>query len=137
LGGVDAKGPQLFSMAPHGSCSFLPYATMGSGSLAAMSIFEAKYKDNLNEEEAKDIVKEAIEAGIIHDEGSGSNVDICVIKKDKVDYFRPYKSDNKRIGEPYPYEFPKNNTPFIREVSFKIEKHELVKIEVPEKMMIE
>ncbi len=26
---------------------YLPFITMGSGSLAAMSIFESKYKDNL------------------------------------------------------------------------------------------
>ena len=29
---------------------------------------------------------EAIEAGIIHDMGSGSNVDVCVITKDGTDY---------------------------------------------------
>ena len=32
---------------PHGSTDSLPYATMGSGSLAAMSIFESKYKEGL------------------------------------------------------------------------------------------
>lgn len=30
------------------SFSYLPFATMGSGSLAAIAIFEAKYNDNLN-----------------------------------------------------------------------------------------
>jgi len=39
-------------MHPTGSASFLPYATMGSGSLAAMSVFEAKYKDDMTEKEA-------------------------------------------------------------------------------------
>ena len=34
---------------------------------------------------------DAIEAGIIHDLGSGSNIDICVIKKDSVDYCRNIK----------------------------------------------
>jgi 20S proteasome alpha/beta subunit len=34
-------------MAAHGSCSFLPYATMGSGSLAAMAVLESKFNDNL------------------------------------------------------------------------------------------
>lgn len=32
---------------PHGSTDTLPFATMGSGSLAAMSVFEAKYKEGL------------------------------------------------------------------------------------------
>lgn len=32
---------------PHGSTDTLPFATMGSGSLAAMAIFESKYKEGL------------------------------------------------------------------------------------------
>jgi 20S proteasome subunit beta 2 len=59
---------------------------MGSGSLAAVSILETKYRDDLTLEEAKLLCIEAIEAGIIHDLGSGSNVDICVIKKDSIEY---------------------------------------------------
>lgn len=39
-------------------------------------------------------MKEAIAAGIFNDLGSGSNVDICVIKKDCVDYCRPYECLN-------------------------------------------
>lgn len=35
------------------SVSYLPYATMGSGSLAAVAILETKYKDNLELEEAR------------------------------------------------------------------------------------
>ena len=71
---------------------------MGSGSLAAMAVFESSYKDNLTvtwfasgmagvltlsalqEEEAKELVKNAIKAGIFNDLGSGSNVDLCVIR---------------------------------------------------------
>lgn len=32
---------------PHGSTDTLPFATMGSGSLAAMAIFESKYREGL------------------------------------------------------------------------------------------
>jgi len=63
-----------------------PYLTLGSGSLAAMSVIESKYKENMSEEEARQLVVEAIEAGIYYDLGSGSSVDVCVIKKNKVDY---------------------------------------------------
>lgn len=31
-------------MYPHGSTDALPFATMGSGSLAAMSVFESRYR---------------------------------------------------------------------------------------------
>jgi len=36
-------------------------------------------------------VTDAICAGVFNDLGSGSNVDVCVITKDKVDYVRPQK----------------------------------------------
>lgn len=34
---------------------------------------------------------EAIEAGITHDLGSGNNLDVCVITKDKTEMFRNIK----------------------------------------------
>lgn len=40
LGGVDITGPHIYSIHPHGSTDRLPYTTMGSGSLAAMAVFE-------------------------------------------------------------------------------------------------
>ena len=48
LGGVDATGPHLFTVHPHGSTDKLPYVTMGSGSLAAMAVFESEWKANMN-----------------------------------------------------------------------------------------
>ena len=33
------------------SYSYLPYATMGSGSLQAMTIIESKFKDNMTKDE--------------------------------------------------------------------------------------
>jgi 20S proteasome subunit beta 2 len=94
LGGVDIHGPYLGSVHPHGSSDKLPYVTMGSGSLAAMAVFEDRYKPDLSEEEAKELVADAIRAGIFNDLGSGSNVDLCVITKDKTDMIRPYHVAN-------------------------------------------
>lgn len=47
LGGVDATGPHLFTIHPHGSTDKLPYVTMGSGSLAAMAVFETGWKPDM------------------------------------------------------------------------------------------
>lgn len=47
LGGVDSTGPHLFTIHPHGSTDKLPYVTMGSGSLAAMAVFESSWKPNM------------------------------------------------------------------------------------------
>ncbi|XP_037402136.1 proteasome subunit beta type-7 isoform X2 [Pygocentrus nattereri] len=96
LGGVDCNGPHLYSIYPHGSTDKLPYVTMGSGSLAAMAVFEDRFKPNMEEEEAKQLVRDAIAAGIFNDLGSGSNIDLCVITKGKVDYLRPHDEANKK-----------------------------------------
>ena len=48
LGGVDVTGPHLHCIYPHGSSDQLPYVTMGSGSLAAMSVFESRFKPNMD-----------------------------------------------------------------------------------------
>ncbi|MQL75071.1 hypothetical protein Taro_007446 [Colocasia esculenta] len=47
-------------------------------------------------EEGIDLVSEAICSGIFNDLGSGSNVDICVITKDHVEYLRNYQLPNPR-----------------------------------------
>uniref|UniRef100_A0A452T7B9 Proteasome subunit beta n=3 Tax=Ursus TaxID=9639 RepID=A0A452T7B9_URSMA len=96
LGGVDVTGPHLYSIYPHGSTDKLPYVTMGSGSLAAMAVFEDKFRPDMEEEEAKKLVSEAIAAGIFNDLGSGSNIDLCVISKSKLDFLRPYSVPNKK-----------------------------------------
>eukprot|EP00884_Botryococcus_braunii_P010244 jgi/Botrbrau1/19220/Bobra.0077s0120.1 len=91
LGGVDVNGPHLFTVYPHGSTDSLPYATMGSGSLNAMAVFEAEYKEGMTRDEAVALVAKSIRSGIFNDLGSGSNVDICVITKGKVEYLRNYE----------------------------------------------
>jgi len=110
LGGYDLNGPHLMSVAPHGSSDKLPYVTMGSGSLAAMAVFERGFKENMEEEEAKDLVAQAIEAGIFNDLGSGSNVDVCVIKKDKTDYIRPFRLPNPRNEKAASYRYHPGST---------------------------
>lgn len=76
------NGPHLYQIYPHGSTGKLPFTTMGSGSLAAIAVFEEGYKDDLEEGEAVELVKRAILAGVWNDLGSGSNVDTCVIRMD-------------------------------------------------------
>lgn len=92
LGGVDVHGPHLYSIHPHGSTQRLPYTTMGSGSLAAMAVFETRYTEDMEEEAAIQLVKDAIRAGIFNDLGSGSNVDVTVIRKDNISRFRTYEN---------------------------------------------
>lgn len=110
LGGVDTTGPHLYTIYPHGSTDKLPFTTMGSGSLAAMAVFESRWKPDMSEEEGIQLIRDAIAAGIFNDLGSGSNVDVCVIKKGSVDYKRTYDEANKKGVRQGSYRYPKGTT---------------------------
>jgi 20S proteasome subunit beta 2 len=89
---------------------------MGSGCLAAMAIIETGFKEDMSEDEAKALVTKAIEAGIYHDLGSGSNVDVSIIKKGKTTVTRSVKSDNHKVfSKPGGYQFPKDRVKVIDE----------------------
>jgi len=130
LGGVDCNGPHLYSIHPHGSTDKLPYVTMGSGSLAAMSVFESRYKPNMKKADAMSLVRDAVAAGIFNDLGSGSNVDLCIINsKQEVDYRRTYDEANlkgKRQGD---YSFKPGTTAIlckqIKKISFDVVSEEV------------
>jgi len=115
LGGYDVTGPNLYTIHPHGSTDKLPYVTMGSGSLAAMAVFESKWKKDLERQEAIDLVREAIESGIFNDLGSGSNVDVTVIEKGKIDVYRNYAKPNERGVKEQSYKFKRGSTAILKE----------------------
>merc|ERR1712142_1334461 len=121
LGGVDCNGPHLYSIYPHGSTDKLPYVTMGSGSLAAMAVFEDRYKADMEEEDAKRLVRDAIAAGIFNDLGSGSNIDLVVIKEnDNVQNLRNYEKANIKATRRQKYKYPKGTTEILSESVRKI-----------------
>ncbi|KAI0739468.1 proteasome subunit [Daedaleopsis nitida] len=115
LGGVDATGPQLFTIHPHGSTDKLPYVTMGSGSLAAMAVFEAKWQPNMERTDAVDLVCAAISAGIFNDLGSGSNVDACVITASHTEMLRNFVKPNERVQKERSYTFRRGTTDIKKE----------------------
>lgn len=120
----------MYTIAPHGSTDMLPFVTMGSGSLAAMAVFESRWKPGMKLEEGKQLVRDAIAAGVFNDLGSGSNIDLCVITKVggtmsqvavpvapsweatkvHVDYMRPYDEANLKGTRSGDYSFKKGAT---------------------------
>lgn len=120
LGGVDVQGPHLYQIYPHGSTDMLPFTTMGSGSLAAMSILESEYKEDLTIEQGKALVAKAIRAGIFNDLGSGGNVDVCVIQRDGGTVFRNMEKPNERKFKAQYKGFAKGCTPVIKEDILKL-----------------
>ncbi|EPX70788.1 20S proteasome component beta 2 [Schizosaccharomyces octosporus yFS286] len=132
LGGYDCKGPHLFTIAAHGSSDKLPYVALGSGSLAAISILETKYKPNLERHEAMELVREAIEAGIFNDLGSGSNCDLVVIDNEKATPYRGYSKPNERAKKEQNYKYERGTTAVLRE-----DIHKFVTVETLDEMEVD
>ncbi|KAI5797874.1 nucleophile aminohydrolase [Peziza echinospora] len=119
VAGVDPTGVHLFTVHAHGSTDKLPYVTMGSGSLAAMSVFESTWKKDLSKEEAIELCSQAILAGIFNDLGSGSNVDVCVITPEKATLHRPYKTPNERVPKEQSYIYERGTTAILNEITIQ------------------
>jgi len=115
VAGCDPTGSHLFTVHAHGSTDKLPYVTMGSGSLAAMSVFETQWKSGLNKDDAIKLCADAIQAGIWNDLGSGSNVDVCVITQEKTTLMRNYITPNKREQKMRNYKFQRGTTAVLNE----------------------
>lgn len=53
----------------------------------------------MSEEEGKKLVRDAIAAGIFNDLGSGSNVDLCVIRNSgPAQYLRTFEEANVKVN---------------------------------------
>ncbi|POS87045.1 Proteasome subunit beta type, partial [Erysiphe pulchra] len=115
VAGVDPTGVGLFTVHAHGSTDKLPYVTMGSGSLAAMSVFETQWKTNMTEDEAVTLASNAIQAGIFNDLGSGSNVDVAIITKDRTTLKRGFVKPNERGKKQKSYTFKRGTTALLNE----------------------
>ncbi|XP_056877516.1 proteasome 20S subunit beta 13a, partial [Takifugu flavidus] len=111
LGGVDCTGNHLYKVGPYGSVDKVPYLTMGSGDLAALGILEDGFKHDMEVERATELVRLAIHAGIMSDLGSGNNIDICVITRDRVDYIRPYQESEYKDSRKTRYKYRPGVTP--------------------------
>jgi 20S proteasome subunit beta 2 len=131
-GGVDNDGPHIFAVHPHGSTDRVPYATLGSGSYSAMSVFESRWQPDMSESDATQLVRDAIAAGIFNDLGSGSNVDICVISKFHHKLTRGYEVAVKRGERTLDYTPKRGTTGVLSRTEIPIEI-----VEVVEEMEIE
>ena len=85
----------------------------------------------MTKDEAIAIVTAAIKAGIVHDLGSGSNVDVCVIEpNDKVWHQRGYVKGAERIyNKPEGYKFKKERIEVLEEYKHKVEVTEAMQVD--------
>ncbi|ORD95036.1 PSB2 [Enterospora canceri] len=119
LGGIDdTNGPMLISISPDGNSSDLDYATMGSGSFAATGVLELNYKKNMSVEEATELGKNAIKAGILNDLYSGSNVDVFIIDEKYTKDYKSYEVVAKKLNN-MDITYPKDSIKITKEEVFK------------------
>jgi proteasome beta subunit len=85
VGGVDAKGPALFSMDPVGSLIPDPFITAGSGAPIAMGLLEAQYTQEMDVEAGAELALSAIRSAVARDVVSGDGVDILLIRADGIE----------------------------------------------------
>lgn len=122
LAGADIDGGHLYTIHAHGSTDKIPFTSMGSGMLAATAVLENGWRPGMSEEEAKKLVRDAIAAGIINDMGSGSNVDLAIIKpNDSIEVLRPYEILVPSGEKKRDYTFPKGTTAILDTKVFKID----------------
>ncbi|AET40207.1 proteasome core particle subunit beta 2 Ecym_5458 [Eremothecium cymbalariae DBVPG len=127
VAGVDPTGAHLFSVHAHGSTDVGYYQSLGSGSLAAMAVLEANWKEHLTKEEAIKLAADAIEAGIWNDLGSGSNVDVCVMEVGKdAELLRNYITPNVREAKQKSYKFDRGTTAVLKESILEVYDEEIV-----------
>lgn len=129
IAGYDCNGPHLCQVSATGYVNYDNFMSMGSGSVAAYSVLETGYRDDLQLEEAKQLAVEAIKAGITYDLGSGSNVDIVILTKGDTQYLRNYLEVGKReIIKPTPYKFIKDNIPILKHVQIDVVSQKIITV---------
>ncbi len=88
VGGVDADGPSMYSVdAMGGATQEEEIVATGSGSPIAYGVLEDQFKKDLKEKEAVDLAIRALKAAMRRDIGSGEDIQVVVITKDKFEEF--------------------------------------------------
>ena len=82
--GVDADGPQLFSLDMGGSLIPDEFTATGSGTATAFGVLEDGYKPSLTVAEAEEIAINAVKAGIARDAQSGGEIRIMSVTKNGI-----------------------------------------------------
>jgi proteasome beta subunit len=82
--GVDADGPQLFSLDMGGSLIPDEFTATGSGTATAFGVLEDGYKPSLTVAEAEEIAINAVKAGIARDAQSGGEIRVMSVTKNGI-----------------------------------------------------
>ena len=83
LGGVDNKGPSLYSLDPAGGVIKDMMISTGSGSPVCYGVLEDRYNEDIYVEEGIDLAIRAIKSAMERDAFSGNGIRVATITKDE------------------------------------------------------
>ena len=99
LGGVDEKGPALFSLDPSGGVIKDMMISTGSGSPIAYGVLEDRYNKDIDIEDGIEIVIRAIKSAMERDTYSGNGIRIATVTKEEGFKILPDEEVAKKIEE--------------------------------------
>ncbi|XP_017023410.1 proteasome subunit beta type-7-like [Drosophila kikkawai] len=83
IAGVDKYGTEMYSTRFDGSSDTAPFTAMGTGTMNAMSLLETRWRTGLDEETARDVIREAVICGTGRVEGPfKSPIRLCILRND-------------------------------------------------------
>jgi proteasome beta subunit len=85
LGGVDDEGHHVYSIDPAGGVMEDDYTITGSGLTVAYGTLEREYRDDMSNEEAKQVAASGIKAAVERDTGSGNGVFLAEVTGEGVE----------------------------------------------------
>lgn len=83
LGGVDTKGPAIYSLDPAGGVVKDMMISTGSGSMMAYGVLEDRYSEDIYVEEGIDLAIRAIRSAMERDAFSGNGIMVATITKEE------------------------------------------------------
>lgn len=81
VGGV-VNEPSIYTLDPLGSVLPDNYAAVGTGAEMALAVLDSQFQNNLNEQDAVNLVIKSVESATLRDSFSGDGIDVLIIDKD-------------------------------------------------------
>ena len=94
LGGIDHKGPQVYSYDAIGGVMQDAYTVSGSGSQFALGLLEQEYERDLSLNKGRIVAMRALLSAMERDVNSGNGINIAEITEEGVDIVRYYDLDD-------------------------------------------
>ena len=85
LGGVDDDGNHVYSIDPAGGVMEDAYTVTGSGLTVAYGTLEREYREDMSNEEAKQVAASGVKAAVERDTGSGNGVYLAEVTSEGVE----------------------------------------------------